>query len=188
MKKKIKNKFNISKDVFLKFFKDENFALISEAANKIINTLNNNKKIISFGNGGSMCDAMHFSQELNGYFDKKRKPYRSLCISDPSYITCVANDTKFDFVFSRFIESHGDKGDLVLGLSTSGNSLNVIEAIKKSQEMGLFTITLTGNDGGKLVDYSDININVNFKGSSSFIQEIHIKIIHSIIECIESNI
>ena len=187
MKKIIKNKFNVSKDVFLKFLNEENYSLIQKTSNKIISSLNNNNKIISFGNGGSMCDAMHFTQEMNGYFLKKRNPFRGLCVSDPSYITCVANDTKFDFIFSRFIESHGDQGDIAFGLSTSGNSQNIIEAFKKAKEIGMFVISLTGNDGGEAAKYSDINLNVDFKGSSSFIQEIHIKIIHSIIECIEAS-
>ena len=185
MKNIIKTKFETSNGVFLDFANDKNYNSIHSAAKKIISSLNNNKKIISFGNGGSMCDAMHFTQELNGYFVKKRKPFRGLCVSDPSYITCVSNDTSFDFIFSRFIESHGDKGDIVLGISTSGNSNNVIEAFKKAREMGLFIISLTGNDGGEAVKYSDININVSASDSSSFIQEVHIKIIHSIIECIE---
>ena len=184
----IKNELNESYRLLKNFIdNDSNINAIESAAELMKVSIKNGGKVISCGNGGSMCDAMHFTQEMNGYFLKKRNPFRGLCVSDPSYITCVANDTKFDFIFSRFIESHGDQGDIAFGLSTSGNSQNIIEAFKKAKEIGMFVISLTGNDGGEAAKYSDINLNVDFKGSSSFIQEIHIKIIHSIIECIEAS-
>ncbi|MFM8241666.1 MAG: SIS domain-containing protein, partial [Crocinitomicaceae bacterium] len=110
----------------------------------------NGNKIISCGNGGSMSDAMHFAEELSGRYRNNRPSLAAISISDPSHITCVANDYGFDYIFSRFIEGLGNEGDILLGISTSGNSQNVINAVEKAKEKGIKTIVLTGKDGGKL--------------------------------------
>lgn len=143
-------------------------------------------KIISCGNGGSMSDAMHFAEELSGNFRKKRKAIAALSISDPSHISCVANDYGYDFIFSRYIEAIGNKGDCLLAISTSGNSKNVIEAAKSAKEKSITVIALTANTGGALARLADIEIRIPFNGYSDRIQEMHIKVIHALIAGIES--
>jgi D-sedoheptulose 7-phosphate isomerase len=152
----------------------------------ITESLKNGGKVISCGNGGSMCDAMHFAEELTGRFRENRKALPAIAISDPSHLTCVANDYGFDKVFSRFVEAVGKKGDTLLAISTSGNSKNILEAIAAAKNSGMKVIGLTGKDGGKMATLCDVEIraaaNANY---SDRIQEIHIKIIHSLIHCIE---
>ncbi len=160
---------------------------ISEASEIMINSIKNEKKIISCGNGGSMCDAMHFAEELTGKFRDERKSLPALSISDPSHITCVGNDFGFDKIFSKYLEGVGKSGDTLLAISTSGNSKNVINAAKYCNENNINVISLTGNNGGKLSKYSDVEIRVPHFGYSDRIQEIHIKIIHILILLIENN-
>ena len=160
---------------------------ISEASEIMINSIKNEKKIISCGNGGSMCDAMHFAEELTGKFRDERKSLPALSISDPSHITCVGNDFGFDKIFSKYLEGIGKSGDTLLAISTSGNSKNVINAAKYCNENNINVISLTGNNGGKLSKYSDVEIRVPHFGYSDRIQEIHIKIIHILILLIENN-
>ena len=142
-------------------------------------------KIISCGNGGSQCDAMHFAEELSGRFRNDRKALPAISISDPSHITCVGNDYGFDFVFSRFVEGLGNKGDVLLAISTSGNSANVLQAAKAAREKGMKVVVLTGKDGGKLAPLADVSIIVPHNGFADRIQEIHIKVIHILILLIE---
>jgi D-sedoheptulose 7-phosphate isomerase len=168
--------------------KSENISKIDKAGKIIVSSLENGGKVISCGNGGSMCDAMHFAEELTGSFKSKRHPMPAIAISDPSHITCVANDFGFDFIFSRFVESVGKKNDVLLAISTSGNSKNIIEAVKSAKQKGLHIICLTGKDGGKLKDICDIEIRAPYSDFSDRTQEIHIKIIHSLIDYIENNI
>ena len=160
---------------------------ISEASEIMINSIKNEKKIISCGNGGSMCDAMHFAEELTGKFRDERKSLPALSISDPSHITCVGNDFGFDKIFSKYLEGVGKSGDTLLAISTSGNSKNVVNAAKYCTENNINVISLTGNNGGKLSKYSDVEIRVPHFGYSDRIQEIHIKIIHILILLIENN-
>ena len=164
---------------------DENILKIKTAADLMIKSLLKGGKIISFGNGGSMCDAMHLAEELTGRFDDDRPAIAAIAISDPSHITCVANDYGFDRIFSRFIEAHGKEGDVALAISTSGNSANVINACKSAIEKGMKVVALTGKSGGKLAELADVEIRVPFNGNSARIQEIHIKVIHIFIELIE---
>lgn len=142
-------------------------------------------KIISCGNGGSMSDAMHFAEELTGRYRNNRPSYPAVSISDPSHITCVANDYGFDFIFSRYVEGVGKKGDVLLAISTSGNSTNVIEAAKSAQNKGMTVVGLTGKDGGKLSGLCEVEIRVPWMQYADRIQEIHIKVIHSLIDYIE---
>lgn len=142
-------------------------------------------KVISCGNGGSHCDAMHFAEELTGRYRENRKSLPAICISDASHITCVGNDYGFEFIFSRYIESLGNRGDVLLAISTSGNSPNVLNAAKAAREKGMKVASLTGKDGGKLAGLADVNITVPHQGYADRIQEIHIKIIHIIILLIE---
>ena len=127
----IKKELNESKLVLEKFIEDEEtLKKINEASVLMVETIRKGGKIISCGNGGSMCDAMHFAEELSGKFREERKPLPAISISDPSHITCVGNDYGFDHVFSKFMEGVGKKGDTLLAISTSGNSNNVINAAK----------------------------------------------------------
>ena len=144
-------------------------------------------KVMSCGNGGSMCDAMHFAEELSGRYRDNRPSLAAISISDPSHLTCVGNDYGFQFVFSRFIEGVGKKGDVLLGISTSGNSANVIEAAKVAREKGIKVVGLTGKDGGKLGPLCDVEIRIPWFEYADRVQEVHIKIIHSLIDYIEKH-
>ena len=164
---------------------DKNFENISKAAELMIKSIGNGGKIISCGNGGSMCDAMHFAEELSGRFRDARKSIAALSISDPSHISCVANDYGYDFVFSRYVEAVGKKGDVLLAISTSGNSKNVLNAIVGAKIIGMKVVGLTGKDGGKMASLCDVEIRAPKSNYADRAQEIHIKVIHSLIHCIE---
>lgn len=163
----------------------ENFERIEQAIDRITQSFNTGGKIIACGNGGSHCDAMHFAEELTGRYRHDRRALPALAISDSSHLTCVANDYGYEYVFSRFVEAHGKAGDVLLGISTSGNSANVIKALKKAREMGMYTIALTGKDGGEIKDLCDLEIRAPKSEYADRAQEIHIKIIHSLIDGIE---
>lgn len=170
------------------FSTPENFKKIEDAAQMMIDSVKAGHKIISAGNGGSMCDAMHFAEELTGRYKNDRPSIAAISISDPSHMSCVGNDYGFDFVFSRFLESVGQKGDVFLGISTSGNSKNIMLGIEAAKKRGIKTILLTGKDGGKMRGIADIEIIVPHFGYADRIQEIHIKIIHTFIGLIEKGL
>ena len=137
-------------DVLATFVSDKNnFSAIEKAGKLLVQSIKKGNKIISCGNGGSMCDAMHFAEELSGRFRENRKALPAISISDPSHISCVGNDYGYDFIFSRFIEALGNRGDVLLAISTSGNSKNVINAINVAKKKGMKIIGLTGKDGGR---------------------------------------
>jgi len=161
---------------------------IENAANLIVDAVHNGGKIISCGNGGSMCDAMHFAEELTGRYRENRKPIPALAISDSSHLSCVSNDFGYDQVFSRYIEALGKKGDVLLAISSSGNSKNAIEAIISAKKNDMKTIVLTGKGGGRMAEIGDIVINVPYHGFADRIQEIHIKVIHILILLIEKRV
>ncbi|MCZ6899241.1 MAG: D-sedoheptulose 7-phosphate isomerase [Bacteroidetes bacterium] len=165
--------------------KEENLQKIQQGAQLMANAINQGGKIISCGNGGSFCDAMHFAEELSGLFREQRPPIPAVAISDPSHITCTANDYGFGHIFSRYIEAFGNKGDVLLAISTSGNSANILNATLAAKKRGMTVIALTGRDGGKLAKSADLEIRVAHQGYSDRIQEVHIKIIHSLIFLIE---
>jgi len=176
-------------EVLTKFLSDDsNLEKIENAADLITASITNGGKVISCGNGGSHCDAMHFAEELTGKYRDSRKPLPAIAISDPGYISCVANDFGYEQVFSRFIEGLGNPGDCLLAISTSGNSENIIKAAEMAHEKNMKVIALTGNSGGQLATNADIEIRVPHQGYADRIQEIHIKIIHIIINLIERNI
>lgn len=185
----IKNELEESSTVLNRFLLDENqIKNIKTAAIAMASSIKNGKKIISCGNGGSHCDAMHFAEELTGRYRNNRKPYAAIAISDPSHISCVSNDFGYEYIFSRFIEGIGNSGDCLLVLSTSGNSENIINAIQISKSKGICTIALTGKDGGKISSMADIEIRVPHFGFADRIQEIHIKVIHILIKLIEDQL
>jgi D-sedoheptulose 7-phosphate isomerase len=147
-------------------------------------TFRNGGKAFSCGNGGSHCDAMHFAEEFTGRYRKDRAPLGALALGDPSHVTCVSNDYGFNEIFSRQLQGLARKGDLLLGLSTSGNSENVIRAFSVAKEIGVKTVALLGRDGGKLKSMADLAIVIPAQ-TSDRIQEMHIKLIHTVIETVE---
>ncbi|MFV8428997.1 D-sedoheptulose 7-phosphate isomerase [Vibrio owensii] len=182
----IRSELNEAAEVLNKFLSDDhNIAQIEAAAKMLADSFKQDGKVLSCGNGGSHCDSMHFAEELTGRYRENRPGYAGIAISDPSHLSCVSNDFGYDFVFSRYVEAVGRKGDVLFGLSTSGNSGNILKAIEAAQAKGMKTIALTGKDGGKMAGLADIEIRVPHFGYADRIQEVHIKIIHIIIQLIE---
>jgi len=182
----IKNNFLEAKSVLETFISDEkNFEAINKAGNLLVSAIKQGNKIIACGNGGSMADSMHFAEELTGRFRDSRKPVPAMAISDPTHLSCTSNDYGYEYVFSRWVEAFGKKGDILLGISTSGNSGNVIRACNVAREKGMKIIVLTGKDGGKLGAIGDVEIRAPRSEYADRAQEIHIKIIHSLIHYIE---
>ena len=185
----IHQNFTEATDILAKFVSNlKNFSSIEKAGKLLVSSFKKRNKVISCGNGGSMCDAMHFAEELSGKFRENRKALPAISISDPSHISCVANDYGYDFVFSRFIEAVGNKGDVLFAISTSGNSKNVLNAIASAKKKGMKVIGLTGKDGGKMAGLCDIEIRAPHSQYVDRTQEIHIKVIHSLIHFVEENI
>ena len=158
---------------------------IEKAAQICVEALREGNKIISCGNGGSLCDATHFAEELTGRYRDSRCPLPAIAINDPAYMTCVGNDFGFQNVFSRYVEGVGSKGDVLLAISTSGNSQNILDAVAKAQQKGMKVISLTSLGENKLSPLSDVAICTPKTAHSDRIQEIHIKVIHILIQCIE---
>ena len=164
---------------------DRNLACIAEAAELIANSLKNGGKVLTCGNGGSLCDAQHFAEELSGRYRQDRPALAAIALTEASHLTCVANDYGFEFVFSRFVQALGRRGDVLLAISTSGNSPNVLNAAEAAKAAGMQVVSLTGKNGGKLADLSDVEIRVPHFGFADRIQEVHIKAIHIMILLIE---
>lgn len=161
-------------------------ANIAAAAELMGQSLDNGGRVFSCGNGGSMCDAMHFAEELSGRYRDDRKALSAVSISDPSYISCVGNDYGYDFIFSRYLEAHARAGDVLLGISTSGKSGNVIKAAEYAKANGIHVVSLTGKPDSALGKLA--NVDVMTPGTSGYadrVQELHIKVIHILIELIE---
>ena len=178
-----------SQDVLAQFLADSSkLDAIETAADCLVEALQQGKKILSCGNGGSHCDAMHFAEELSGRYRENRPALAAMAISDPSHITCVSNDFGYNYIYSRFIEGLGNPGDVLVGISTSGQSANIIQAVKAAKEKGMKVVLLTGKDGGALAGMGAIEIRVDHFGFADRIQEIHIKVIHILIQLIEAKI
>jgi D-sedoheptulose 7-phosphate isomerase len=185
----IRQELNEAQTVLQNFLAEPtNLSKIAEAAKLMASSIQNNHKIISCGNGGSHCDAMHFAEELSGRYRDNRRALAAIAISDPSHLSCVSNDYGYEFVFSRFVEALGQAEDVLLGISTSGNSANIIRAVEAAKAKGMKTVILSGKDGGKLAGLADIEIRVPHFGYADRIQEIHIKIIHILILLIEKEV
>jgi D-sedoheptulose 7-phosphate isomerase len=185
----ITQQFEEARDMLNTFLADgKQVKQIEKAGQIMVDAIKTNHKIISCGNGGSMCDAMHFAEELSGLFRAERQALPAIAISDPSHITCAANDYGFDAIFSRYIEAIGQPGDVLLAISTSGNSENIIRASIAAKEKNMKVIGLTGKNGGKLGSLCDVEIRSPYSVFSDRTQEIHIKIIHALILFIEKNI
>ena len=182
----IRQHFLEAQQVLAEFISDDkNIEKINAAAVLMNDAMHKGGKIISCGNGGSHCDAMHFAEELTGRFRGDRKAMPAIAISDPSFLTCTANDYGFDHIFSRFVEGLGNGNDVLLAISTSGNSPNVINAVNAAKEKGMKVVALTGKSGGKLASLCDIEIRAPHSEYADHVQEIHIKVIHSMILRIE---
>ena len=163
---------------------EENIEKTEKISQELALAYKNGKKSLIAGNGGSNCDAMHFAEEFTGRFRKDRRALPSISISDSSHITCVGNDYGFDFIFAKGVEAFGQEGDFFFGISTSGNSKNVIEAVKMAKEKKLKTVALLGKDGGKLKGVCDYEFIIPGE-TSDRIQEVHMMILHIIIEGVE---
>ncbi|MBF7981433.1 MULTISPECIES: D-sedoheptulose 7-phosphate isomerase [Rahnella] len=182
----IRTELNEAAATLNKFISDPaNIESIQRAAVLLADSFKAGGKVISCGNGGSHCDAMHFAEELTGRYRENRPGYPAIAISDVSHISCVGNDFGYEYIFSRYLEAVGQKGDVLLGISTSGNSGNVIKAIEAARAKGMKVITLTGKDGGKMDGSADVEIRVPHFGFADRVQEIHIKVIHILILLIE---
>tara|TARA_Y100001933_G_C18827505_1_gene491984 strand:+ start:203 stop:781 length:579 start_codon:yes stop_codon:yes gene_type:complete len=185
---RISKHFEEAQSVLNNFFNDENLNKIKSAGDLMVKSLKSKNKIISCGNGGSMCDSMHFSEELSGKFRNERAALPAISISDPSHISCVANDYGYDYIFSRFIDAFGKEGDVLLAISTSGNSKNIINAIKSAKNKNMIVIGLTGKDGGQMASSCDVELRAPLSKYADRAQEIHIKIIHALIDYIEQEL
>lgn len=184
--REIKTELEEAQKVLSEFISDKkNIQSIEKAGNILVTAFKKGNKTISCGNGGSMCDAMHFAEEFTGRFRDNRRPFPAIAISDPSYISCTANDYGFEKVFSRFTEGVGNKGDVLFAISTSGNSLNVLLAIKAAKLKGMKVIGLTGRGGGKMSSLCDVEIRAPHTKYADRIQEIHIKVIHCLVHFVE---
>lgn len=185
----IKKHFTEAQDALTQFISNpDSFKNIEAAGLVLVQAIQNGNQIISCGNGGSMCDAMHFAEEMSGKYRNDRPAYPALSISDPAHLSCVANDYGYEFVFSRMVEAIGKKGDVLFAISTSGNSENILNAVAAAKSKGMRVIGLTGKDGGKMADLCDTEIRAPRSEYADRVQEIHIKVIHALIDFVEINL
>ena len=167
---------------------DANIAAIAEAGHIMSETLKQGGKIISCGNGGSLCDATHFAEELTGRYRFNRRSLPAIAINGPAYMTCVGNDFSFEDIYRRYVEGVGQAGDALLAISTSGNSENILWAVEAAHEKGMKVIGLTSEGGNKLSAVADVAVCAPRSAFSDRIQEIHIKVIHILIQLIEAEL
>lgn len=160
-------------------------AAVGEFAGHCQATLEAGGKLLACGNGGSMCDAMHFAEEWTGRFQGSRSPLPAMAFSDPSQLTCISNDFGYEEVFARSLQAHGREGDLLVCLSTSGDSPNTVRALEEARRMGIRSVALLGKGGGKMRELADLSIVVPLATTSDRIQELHIKVLHACIEAVE---
>lgn len=186
MNPRILSHFQEAMQTLQRFMEDaEQMNHIDRAAQAMLQAIKADGKILSCGNGGSHCDAMHFAEELTGRYRNHRPGIAAIAISDVSHISCVGNDYGYDQIFSRYVEAVGRKGDVLLAISSSGNSANVIKAIEAAKAKSITVVGLTGKDGGKMAGLVDIEIRAPHSEYADRAQEIHIKVIHSLIDSIE---
>ena len=171
---------------FLK--RPESLEFIEKTVLSLCRCFENGGKVLIAGNGGSLCDAMHFAEELTGLYRDKRPALGAIALSDPGHLSCVANDLGYNFVFSRGIEALGRPGDAFVALSTRGNSANIIEAVKAAKLLGMHTIGFLGKGGGKLKGMTDLELIVEGFSYSDRVQEAHMTVIHILIEMIEKKL
>lgn len=165
--------------------KPDSLAFMQGAAEMLANCFKNGNKVIVAGNGGSLCDGAHFAEELTGVFRALRPALPVISLSEPGHITCVGNDLGFEWVFARGVEAFGKSGDVFVGLTTSGNSPNIVRAFETAQRLGMDTMAFLGKTGGKLKGVADLELIVDGFPTSDRIQEAHMAAIHIIIEMVE---
>lgn len=158
---------------------------IAQAAHAIAESQRQGGAVYSCGNGGSLCDAMHFAEEMTGRYRQNRKPYRAAAISDVSHMACVGNDYGYEHVFSRWIEAMGTEKDVLVAITTSGMSKNIVAAAKAAKAKGMTVVALTGKAGSPITDEADIAVVTPAGRWADRVQELHIKVIHILIELIE---
>ena len=184
---RIRDHFEESAQLAQDLLRDEGFLeALGRGAHVLIDCLKSGHKVMSCGNGGSMCDAMHFAEELSGRYRDDRKPFAAMSLSDPSALTCIGNDYGYEHVFARQTAALGRQGDVLLAISTSGNSANILAAAKEAQRLGMRVLSLTGNGGGQLSALAEVDVCVPWNGYADRIQEVHIRCIHAWIDAIES--
>jgi len=177
--------YEIELNLLKKFIEREKKEKLTEGiAEKLAEVFEKKNKVLICGNGGSNCDALHFAEEFTGRFRGNRRALPAISISDSSHITCVGNDFGFDEVFARGVEAYGKEGDFFIGISTSGNSVNIIRAVEEAKKLGMITCVLLGKDGGTLKGMCDYEFIIPGE-TSDRIQEIHMMILHIIIEGVE---
>ena len=164
---------------------DQALKAILDAGDLLVKTLEEGGRVFSCGNGGSMCDAMHFAEELSGRYRCDRKALPATAIGDAAHISCVGNDFGFEHIFSRYLEAHARPGDCLVAISTSGKSANIVNAANYAMNNGIRVLSLTGKTQCLLSEYSDIDICTPAGRYSDRVQELHIKVIHILIELIE---
>ena len=155
------------------------------AAGLMADAVEGDGKVMSCGNGGSLCDAMHFAEEMTGRYRSNRRPYAALAISDASHMACVGNDYGYEEVFPRYVEAHGRKGDVLLAITTSGTSRNIVKAAEVARRKGVKVVALTGRDETPITELADVSIVTPAGRWADRVQELHIKCIHILIELIE---
>ena len=186
VEKIIKNSLDEARRTMETFVSDPAVATAIESAACLIGeALLKGGKVITCGNGGSLCDATHLAEELTGRFRNNRRPLPAIAINDPAHITCVANDYGFDCIFSNYVEALGAENDVLIAFSTSGNSENVVNAVRKAREKGMKTIGMTRKSDNELSKLVDVTIAVEHNGFSDRIQEMHILAVHILVECVE---
>jgi len=168
--------------------KPEALSFIEQAAHKIAHAYTHQKKLLIAGNGGSLCDAMHFAEEMTGQFRRKRRALPAIALSDPAHMSCVGNDYGFEEIFSRGVEALGTTGDVLVVLTTSGNSVNLLRAVKMAKTKEMHTIAFLGKTGGVLRGLCDLEWVVSGFAYSDRIQEAHMAAIHILIELVEQKL
>lgn len=161
---------------------------IERAAERMADALEQRRRVFACGNGGSLCDAMHFAEELSGRFRRDRRPLAAAAIADPAHLTCTANDYGYEEVFARWLEAHGAPGDVLLAISTSGASPNVLRAAVRARERGMCVVALTGRRDSPLALESHVEICTPAGAWADRVQELHIKVLHILVELIESRL
>ena len=186
MKSRIKSRIKSSVENHTRVLNDSNLQInIERIVTNSIKAFKNDKKMLFCGNSGSACDAQHIASELSGRFYKDRPPlYAEALHVNSSYMTAVANDYGYDETYARMVEASGRKGDVLVGISTSGNSPNVVKAMLNAKEIGMLTVGFTGSKGGKMKEICDIMIQVP-SDDTPRIQEVHILVGHIICQLIE---
>lgn len=167
---------------------EKGIQFIASVSQSIVTAFRSSNKVLIAGNGGSLCDAAHFAEELTGFFHEKRPALPCIVLNDPAHISCVANDIGYEWVFARGIQAYAQPGDLFIGLSTSGNSANIIHAFETAKERGLTTVALLGKDGGKIKGMCDHELIISGFPRSDRIQEAHMTALHIIVELVEASL